>query len=297
MLPFRDLLNSKKKFYWDSDLEELFQKTKSYVVDMVIDGVRMFEMARQTCLATDWSKTGLGFFLLQKHCECIDLTKAPRCGPGHWKLIFAGSRFTKDVESRYSPIEGEALAVVFALEQSRMFVLGCPDLVVATDHKPLVPILNGKRLDLITNPRLLKFKEKTLMYRFTAQHIPGPLNIAADAASRNPASDTGRAFLVSVAQYSADDKLDVDTEELHSTLVQAITAKDDEVVSWNRVKTACQNDDTCMHLIQMIETGFPPQKSDVEECLRPFYKLKDELYTVEGVPCLNGRYFHPQRTK
>ena len=61
-----------------------------------------------------------------------------------------------------------------------MFVLGCPNLIVATDHKPLVPILTGRKLDLITNPRLLKLREKTLMYRFTAQHIPGPLNVAAD---------------------------------------------------------------------------------------------------------------------
>ena len=44
----------------------------------------------------------------------------------------------------------------------------------------------------------------------------------------------------------------------------------------------------------MIEHGFPPQKSEVEECLRPFYKLKDELYTVEGVPCLSGRVFIPK---
>ena len=295
MLPFRDLLASKKKFYWDDELEELFKKTKSYVVDMVIDGVRMFEMARHTCLATDWSKTGLGFFLLQKHCNCVDLAKAPCCGPGHWKLIFAGSRFTKDVETRYSPIEGEALAVVFALEQARMFVLGCPRLIVATDHKPLVPILNGRRLDLITNPRLLKFREKTLMYQFTAQHIRGPLNIAADAASRNPSSDTGRAFLVSVAQCSAeDDDTGLDTEELHSSLVHAIVAKDDEVVSWSRVKSACKIDDTCMHLIEMIENGFPQHKSEVEECLRPFHKLKDELYTVDGVPCLSGRIFIPK---
>ena len=34
MSPFRDLLASKKKFYWDSNLDELFKRTKSYDVDM-----------------------------------------------------------------------------------------------------------------------------------------------------------------------------------------------------------------------------------------------------------------------
>ena len=62
-------------------------------------------------------------------------------------MIFVGSMFLKDPESRYSPVEGEALAVVFALRQATMFVLGFPKLIVATDHKLLVPILNGRRLD------------------------------------------------------------------------------------------------------------------------------------------------------
>ena len=162
----------------------------------------MFDTLHHTCLATDWSKSGIGFFLLQKHCKCTELSKAPRCGPGHWQMVFAGSRFLKDPETRYSPIEGEALAVAFALEQSKMFVLGCEKLILATDHKPLVPILNGRRLDLITNPRLLKLKERTLPYRFVAQHIPGPLNVAADATSRNPSSDEGGKILVSVASAS-----------------------------------------------------------------------------------------------
>ena len=145
------------------------------------------DLKKKTGLATDWSKTGVGFFLLQKHCKCNRDDKAPHCGPGHWQLVFAGSRFLKDPETRYAPIEGEALAVVFALEQTRMFVMGCSDLILAIDHKPLVPILNDKRLDLIKNPRLLRFKEKTMMYSFRAQHIPGPLNFATDATSRNAA--------------------------------------------------------------------------------------------------------------
>ena len=89
----------------------------------------------------------------------------------------------RDAETRYAPIEGEALAVLFGLERARLYVLGCQDLVVATDHKPLVPILNDKRLDAIKNPRILNFKEKMLMYDFRAQHIPGSLNFAPDAAA------------------------------------------------------------------------------------------------------------------
>ena len=78
----------------------------------------------------------------------------------------AGSRFTKDAETRYAPIEGEALALVYRLQSCRMFVLGSPNLTVAVDHKPLIKIFDDRQLDTIDNPRILNLKEKTLMYSF-----------------------------------------------------------------------------------------------------------------------------------
>ena len=60
--------------------------------------------------------------------------------------MFAGGRFTHPAESRYAPFEGEALAVVNGLESARHFVLGCDNLVVATDHNPLLGVLNNRHL-------------------------------------------------------------------------------------------------------------------------------------------------------
>ena len=50
----------------------------------------------------------------------------------------AGGRFTKPAESRYSPVEGELLAVADALFKARHFVLGCDKLIIAVDRKPLL---------------------------------------------------------------------------------------------------------------------------------------------------------------
>ena len=36
------------------------------IVELVEDGVKRFEMGKPTCLATDFSRKGLGFFLLQQ---------------------------------------------------------------------------------------------------------------------------------------------------------------------------------------------------------------------------------------
>ena len=76
----------------------------------------------------------------------------PNCCPQGWHLVFAGSRFTSPTESRYAPTEGEALAVSWGLNNARMFVLGCKDLIVITDHKPLLKIFDHSDLSTITNP-------------------------------------------------------------------------------------------------------------------------------------------------
>ena len=62
MQPFRGLLSS-KSFYWDSSLDQLFQASKAKIIDLVHDGVNTFVPNRPTCLATDYSKIGIGFNL------------------------------------------------------------------------------------------------------------------------------------------------------------------------------------------------------------------------------------------
>ena len=144
-------------------------------------------MNRPTCISSDFSKTGISYFLFQKHCSC-DTSAGPNCGGGHWKLITAGSRFTSPAESIYAPVEGEALALTYGLENCRMFVLGCPNLMLAVDHQPLIPIFSGKPFERISNPRLFDLKEKTLMYRFSVKHVPGKIHLAPDCGSRYPVS-------------------------------------------------------------------------------------------------------------
>lgn len=63
MAPFRELLAKNKKFGWNDSLDDLFAKSKEDIINRVIDGVKMFDTIRTTCLATDWSKVGIGFVL------------------------------------------------------------------------------------------------------------------------------------------------------------------------------------------------------------------------------------------
>ena len=147
-------------------------------------GVRSFFLNAPTALASDWSKLAMAFWLTQKFCKC-DGDPKPGCCPSGWQTVYVGSRFCTSAESRYHPIEGEACASAWALEKCRYFVLGHPQLLLAVDHKPLLAIFDvSYDLSQIHNPRLLNFKTKTLLFRFTPIHIPGKNNVVPDVMSR-----------------------------------------------------------------------------------------------------------------
>ena len=75
------------------------------------------------------------------------------------------------------------------------FVIGCDDLIVAVDHKPLLKLFGDRSLEDIPNNRLRNLKEKTLRYRFRMVHIPGIRHRAADCISRYPTGEPEKLFL------------------------------------------------------------------------------------------------------
>lgn len=303
MQPFRELLKP-GKWYWDDALDTAFNNSKLAIISMIQDGVRSFEPNRPTCLATDWSKEGLGFILLQKHCRC-PMTDAPNCCPGGWRLIFAGSRFTTEAESRYAPVEGEALAVTYALEKCRMFTLGCSDLTIATDHKPLVKILGDSSLDSIKNPRLFNLKEKTLPYRYTIKHVPGTWHKAPDACSRQP-NRKPDSLLSTLNACTRTDITDVDatssqatfafTESLIQAAVSGSHALHDnglQAITLERIKEAATSDPECISLTQLVENGFPSDISSLDMRMQSYWKIRDGLSNQDGITLYEGRVVIP----
>ena len=111
MAPFCVHLKPSSTFYWDDQLQHVFEQSKAAILNKITEGIQIFDPKRVTSLATNWSKKNIGFWLLQKYCTCEVIT--PMCCSTAWKIVFTGSRFTHSAESRYAPTEGEALAMVF----------------------------------------------------------------------------------------------------------------------------------------------------------------------------------------
>ena len=139
-------------------------------------------------LATDWSKTDIGFSLFQNTATAP--SPEPFCCNTGSKTTLVGSRFTYTAESCYALVEGEALTVADALDKAIFFVPGCSDLIIAVDHKLLLKVLSDRSLEEISNARLHNLKEKTLHYKFFMMHFPGIQHKAADTVFHHPIGHT-----------------------------------------------------------------------------------------------------------
>ena len=241
-------------------------------------------MHRRTCLRPDRSTRGIGYFLLQQHCSCS--SGIPDCCPGGWRIALAGSRFLTPAEQRYATIEGEALAVAWGLEQTRYFTQGCDNLVVITDHKPLVKIFGDRTLEEITNSRLFRLKQRTLPWRFDIKHLPGKTNHAADATSRHP-SPSGSENSTSLGVSSIPDLVE-------SALMASIRqdTQDISTISWSLLARETASDTALSSLLKLIEQGTPNLALN-NRSLAPRWPICESVYAQEGVLLYQDRVIVP----
>ena len=109
MAPFKPFLSKYKRFEWTEEMNIAFEQSKIAIIDAIKEGVKIFDINKLTCLRPDWSETGIGYFLSQKYCSCN--SHIPGCCENGWRITLAGSRFLKPADSRYAPVEGEALTI------------------------------------------------------------------------------------------------------------------------------------------------------------------------------------------
>ena len=278
MLPFRKLVKPGTPFSWTNELDSIFEELKAIIISEIHKGVEIFNKTKPTCLATDWNKDGIGFWLFQKHCTCP--SSKPFCCKTGWKVTLVGSRFTSGAESRYAPVKGEALAVVSALDKARHFVLGCSDLIVAVDHKPLLKVFGDQSLENIPNPHLHNLKEKSLCYHFRIIDIPSACHTAANRVSHHPVGrNTSLELPDDTTPILNDPHQPTPPGLLHDFLTASRTHDPDTIqvcsqsatpptvviksVTWHDVRLATSSDPNMCTLIEMIQEGFSELPSDL----------------------------------
>ena len=166
---------------------------------------------------------------------------------------------------------------------NRYFTMGCKDLIVVTDHKPLIGLFNDRTLDEVSNTRLFRIKQRTLPWNFTMKYLPGRTNSAADAASRHPINCSE----VSVFQISSSLQ-DTMEQLLMSAISREVTGITS--ISWDDIVIETEKDPTLSELITAIDEGF---NGKYKFC-NPYLRYKDSLYVQDGAIMFNDRVVVPE---
>ena len=277
--PLRPLLKKDTIFQWLPAHHEAFDAVKSALCSSPV--LQPFDPLLPVELHTDAARTGgLGFALMQ------------RMPDGTKRLVLCGSRFISESEARYAMVELELLAVAWAVNKCRMYLLGLPDFEIVVDHKPLIPLLNEKTMDLIENPRLMRLKERLLPYVFTASWRSGKLHLIADALSRAPIEDPSSEDVAAEHDLKALMCSHVSMIADHLALNDIST---DPVLEW--IAAAGAADPEYQELIQYVNEGCPQKKGQLAAHLLPHCKLKDDLCVVHGIVLYQSRIVIPKRER
>ena len=62
--PFRPYLSPKHPFRWYEELDRAYRTSKTAIITAIVSGVEIFDMEKRTCLRPDWSKQGIGYFIV-----------------------------------------------------------------------------------------------------------------------------------------------------------------------------------------------------------------------------------------
>ena len=174
---------------------------------------------------------GLGAVLLQSQG---DIT---------WRPVAFASPALSEPETRYAQIEKEALALVYACEKFSDYVLG-KNILLETDHKPLVPLLGSKSLDTLP-PRVLRFRIHLIRFQYSISHVPGKTFYIPDTLSRAPLNTPDA------------NGVEKDTETFMQAVIAGIPASKDYLEDYRKAQS---QDTVCSQLMEFCRSGWPSHR-------------------------------------
>ncbi|KAG1449121.1 hypothetical protein G6F56_008744 [Rhizopus delemar] len=163
--PLHDQTKTTKKIPWTEKTTNSFNTLKQLLTSAPI--LTRPDFNKPFILITDASKAGLGSILTQLDDD------------GHEHPVIFASRGLKSSEVNYAPTKLECLAVIWAVQMFRPYLLG-KRFTVITDHSALHGLLKSP------NPTGIIARWITILaeYEYVIKYRPGRVNESADFLSR-----------------------------------------------------------------------------------------------------------------
>ena len=216
--------------------------------------LQYYDVDKPVTIQCDASGKGLGAVLLQDN-----------------KPVCYASRALTDIETRYAPIETEMLAVVFACRKFHQYIYG-RSVTIETDHKPLQAI-STKPLSQVPL-RLQKMILNVRGYDVEIRYIPGSQQVLADTLSR--------------ASMHSDDS---GADEEFKAINLALSVSDER---YEEFQKETKIDPELQAVLAMVKNGWSDTKVQVPVEARPYWTLRDDVATADGVLFKGTRLIVPK---
>uniref|UniRef100_A0A5S6QCG5 RNA-directed DNA polymerase n=1 Tax=Trichuris muris TaxID=70415 RepID=A0A5S6QCG5_TRIMR len=247
--PLRALIrNADSTFCWNTTAEESFQKLKHLLLES--PALALFEPRLATVVTTDASGVGIGAVLSQIQED------------GNERTIAFASRALSLTERKYSVVEKEALACVWAVEKWRHWLWGTK-FTLCSDQRSLTTLLTSKGIDR-ASLRIARWSMKLMEFNYDIKYKPGSANSVADALSRLPVEKEP-------------------TNLEHEEDVVAYIRKEIPAVNSSELAEATSKCPVLSEVSRYIQEGWPENSKNLNAALIPFFRVRSELTTQNGV--------------
>nr|CAX83705.1 Gag-Pol polyprotein [Schistosoma japonicum] len=252
--PMNHLLSNNIKWNWSTECQKSFDKVKSLLTSDLL--LTYFDPSLEIVVAADASDYGIGAVISHRFPD------------GKEKAIAHASRTLTPVERRYSQIEKEGLALIFAVKKFHKMLHG-RKFTLLTDHKPLLSIFGSKKgIPVYTANRLQRWATMLLGYDFTIKYKATSDFGHADALSRLMSNHKPEDEDTVIASISVEE--DVSSMLNNSTQILPMTAA--------RVADHTRRHPTLQQLATFLRRGWPPRLTSQE--LKQYYQRRQSLSIV-----------------
>ena len=258
--PLHELLRSGVEWEWTEEREKAFQESKRMLRDSPV--LTHYDPKKPIVVSCDASPYGLGGII----SHIID---------GEERPIACVSRKLNSAERRYSQLDKEGLAVVFAVKKFHKYLEG-REFQVQTDHKPLLGLLGeDKPIPLLASPRVQRWAITLSAYNYKLVYRKGVDHANADCMSRLPLPET-----------IAEVPIPGDT-------IHVLDLLDCTPVTADRVREWTRTDPVLSQVKVLLEQGWAEGVKSTE--LPAYYSRRSELSLQDGIVMWGSRVVIPDQ--
>lgn len=211
--------------------------------------ISFFDMKKTTIVSADASSYGLGGVFFQQHDGCL-------------RPIAYCLRTLTNTETRNAQIEKECLSVVWACERFSEYLYGLDSFVIHTAHKPLIPLINSKEIDMVPL-RCQRLLIQLMRFNAKAEYVPEKLLVVADTLSRHPSSSKLGSVELTDDITALEESTRAAWPMSHSRLSEVVEST--------------KADPELQAVMTYVKQGWPKYSSQLPEYVKPYYAVRDML--------------------